>query len=109
MIGVLAVASVSLRRARRIRRRELRRAEQDLTAEVAQLERENSGLRNELARRAQRRTGAGAMPADLAAGSTTSAGERRGRASSAPADRQPEPVYDEPRRAGRRRSSDLDP
>jgi hypothetical protein len=109
MVGVLAVGSVSLRRARRVRRRELRRAEDDLTAEVAQLERENSGLRDELARRAQRRPGAGAMPADLAPGSAMSAGERRARAYSAPADRRPEPVYDEARRIARLRSGDVDP
>ena len=61
MVGVLAVGSVGLRRARRVRRRELRRAERDLTAEVAELERENSSLRDELARRAavSRRPGAG--------------------------------------------------
>jgi uncharacterized membrane protein YciS (DUF1049 family) len=108
MVGVLAVGSVSLRRARRVRRRELRRAERDLTAEVAELERENSGLRDELARRAQRRPGAGPMPADLAPGSTTHGGERRARTSSAPADRHPEPVYEEARRVARLRGSDLD-
>jgi len=107
VVGVLAVGSLSLRRARRVRRRELRRAEQDLTAEVAELERENRGLRDELARRGQRRPGAGAMPADLAPSSTTSAGERRARAY-APADRRPEPVYEEARRAARLRGSDLD-
>jgi hypothetical protein len=108
MVGVLVVASVSLRRARRVRRRELRRSEQDLTAEVARLERENSDLRDELARRAQRRAGAAAMPADRAPGSATSAGERRARAYAAPANRQPEPVYDEARRIARLRSNDLD-
>jgi hypothetical protein len=100
---------VSLRRSRRVRRRELRRAEHDLTAEVAELERENTGLRDELARRAQRRPGAAAMPAGAAPGSATSAGERRTRAYSAPADRPPEPVYDEARRVARLRSRDLDP
>jgi uncharacterized membrane protein YciS (DUF1049 family) len=110
MVGVLAVGSMSLRRARRVRRRELRRAEHDLTAEVAELERENTGLRDELARRAaQRRPGAGAMPAGVPPGSATSAGERRARAYSAPADRHPEPVYDEARRVARLRSNDLDP
>jgi len=110
MVGVLAVGSVSLRRARRVRRRELRAAEQDLTAEVAELERENRGLRDELARRTQllRHPGAGAMPADLAPGATTSVGERRVRAYSAPADRHAEPVYDEARRVARLRGSDPD-
>jgi hypothetical protein len=109
LVGVLAVASVSLRRARRVRRRELRRVEQDLTAEVAQLEHENSSLRDELARRAQRRPGAGAMTAGPASGSAASAGERRARAYTAPADRHPDPIYDEARRVARLRSPDLDP
>jgi hypothetical protein len=102
LVGVLIVASVTLRRSRRVRRRELRQAEQDLTAEVAELERENRGLRDELARRTQlqRHPAAGAMP---------SAGDRRARAYSAPADRQPEPVYDEARRAARLRGSDREP
>ena len=108
LVGVLVVASVSLRRARRFRRRELRQAEQELSAEVAQLERENSGLRDELARRTQRRQGAGAMPADLAAGSAASMGERHARAYAAPAERHPEPVYDEARRIARLRNSDPD-
>ena len=106
MVGLLAVGSVSLRRARRVRRRELRRAEQDLAAEVAELERENDSLRDELARRAQRRPGAGAMPPGPPGpppGSTTSVGQRRARAYSAPADRPPEPAYDEARRAARLR------
>jgi hypothetical protein len=110
MIGVLTIGSASLRRARRVRRRELRRAEQDLTAEVADLERENDGLREQLARCSQllRHPGAGARAADMAPGSTPYAGERRSRAPSAPADRPPEPVYDEARRVARLRSSDLD-
>jgi uncharacterized membrane protein YciS (DUF1049 family) len=108
VVGVLLVASVTLRRSRRVRRRELRRAEQDLTAEVAELERENDGLREELARRAAiaRRPPAGAMPADLAAGSTAPAGERRARAYSSPPDRHPDPIYEEARRVARLRGSD---
>ena len=111
MVGVLAVASVSLRRSRRVRRRELRRAEQDLTDEVAELERENSSLRDELARRAavSRRPGAAGMPADLAPGSTAPGGERRTRAYSAPADHHPEPVNEEAGRVARLRSSHMDP
>ena len=111
VIGVLAVGSVTLRRSRRVRRRELRRAEEDLTAEVAELERENKSLRDELARRAAvaRRPGAGAMPADLASAQMAPGGERRTRAYSAPADHHPEPVYEESRRATRLRGSDMDP
>jgi hypothetical protein len=108
MVGLLAVGSVSLRRARRVRRRELRRAEQDLTAEVAELERENSSLRDELARRAQRRPGGGPMPAGPAPGSPPPAGEQRARAYAAPADRHPEPLYDEARRVARLRGGDVD-
>ena len=107
--GMLMVASVTLRRARRVRRRELRRAEQDLSAEVAQLERENDSLRAELARRTQRRPGPGGMPADLGPGPAAPVGERRARAYNAPPDRHPEPVYDEARRVARLRSTDLEP
>jgi hypothetical protein len=49
VVGALAVASLSLRRARRVRLRELRQSERDLTDEVAELERENRSLRGELA------------------------------------------------------------
>ena len=105
LVGLLAFGSVSLRRSRRVRRRELRQAEQELTAEVAQLERENDSMREELARRAQRRPGAGGMPAGPPPGSAASAGERRARAYSAPADRQPEPLYDEARRVARLRDA----
>jgi uncharacterized membrane protein YciS (DUF1049 family) len=110
VVGVLVVASVTLRRSRRVHRRELRRAEQDLTAEVAELEHENRSLRDELARRAAvaRRPGAGAMPADLAPGSMAPGSERRTRAYSAQADHHPEPVNDEARRVARLRSSHTD-
>jgi hypothetical protein len=103
VVGLLAVGSVSLRRSRRARRRELRQAEQDLSAEVAELERENDSLRDELARRAQRRPGGGAMPAGPPPGSAPPAGERRARAYAAPADLYGEPVYDEARRVARLR------
>jgi hypothetical protein len=109
MVGVLVVGSVSLRRSRRVRRRELRQVERDLSAEVAELERENGDLRNELARRAQRRPGAGGMPADPVPGATTSGDERRARAYFPPTDRHPEPVYEEARRVARLRSRDRDP
>jgi hypothetical protein len=88
VVGVLAVASVSLRRARRVRRKELRQAEQDLTAEVEELERENRALRDQLAHRDRQ--------------------SRRPAAAAMPADRPPEPVYDEARRAARLRGSDLE-
>ena len=106
IVGVLAVGSVSLRRSRRVRRRELRQVERDLTADVAELERENDDLRKEVARRTQllRHPGVGTMPADPAPGSTAHPGERRARTHSAPADRDPEPVYEEARRVARLRS-----
>jgi hypothetical protein len=110
VIGVLVVGSVSLRRARRVRRRELRAAERELTAEVADLERENDGLREALARRDAllRRRDAVGMPADLAAGATVPGGERRARGPSAPADRHPDPGYEEARRVARLRGSETD-
>jgi uncharacterized membrane protein YciS (DUF1049 family) len=89
VVGVLVVAALSLRRSRRVRRRELRQAERDLTAEVDELERENRALRDQLAAhrdRQQRRPGAAPMPAD----------------------RSPEPVYEEARRVARLRGSDPD-
>jgi uncharacterized membrane protein YciS (DUF1049 family) len=111
VVGVLVVGSVSLRRSRRVRRRELHRAEQDLTAEVAELEGENESLREELARRAagSRRPGAAAMPADPARGSMAPGSDRRTRAYSAPADQYPDPVDEEARRVARLRSSHMDP
>jgi hypothetical protein len=111
VVGLLAVGSVSLRRSRRVRRRELRRAEQDLAAEVAELERENSSLRDELSRRVavSRRPGAGGMPAELAPGSMAPGGERRTRGYSAPADHPTEPVNEEATRVARLHGSHMDP
>jgi uncharacterized membrane protein YciS (DUF1049 family) len=110
VVGVLVVASVTLRRSRRVHRRELRRAEQDLTAEVAELEHENRSLRDELARRAAvaRQPGMGAMPPDRATDATVSGGERRARPDPVPTDPYAEPVYEQARRAARLRSTELD-
>ena len=111
VVGVLVIGSLSLRRARRVRRRELRRAEHDLTADVAELERENRSLRDELARRASssRRPGMGAMPPDRATDATVSEGERRRAAPDrVPSDRHPEPVYEQARRVDRLRGTELD-
>ena len=88
VVGVLLVAALGLRRSRRVRRRELRQAEHDLTAEVDELERENRALRDELARRDRQ--------------------PRRPVAAPLPADRPPEPVYEEARRVARLRGSDPD-
>jgi hypothetical protein len=110
VVGLLAVGSVSMRRTRRDRRRELRTAERDLTAELTELERENLSLRKQLARRDPSSRGGDAegMPADLITGSRASAGERRPRYPSPPTDHPPEPVYEEARRVARLRSSELD-
>lgn len=110
VVGVLVVGSLSLRRARRVRRRELRRAERDLTADVAELERENRSLRDELARRvsSSRRPAMGAMPPDAATDATVSGGERRARPDLGPTDRYQEPVYEQARRVARLRGTELD-
>ncbi len=87
VVGVLAAAALGLRRSRRVRRKELRQAEQDLSAEVEELERENRALRDQLAHRdRQARRPGTAMPVD----------------------RSPEPVYEEARRVARLRASDPD-
>ena len=51
VLGLLMVGAASLRRTRRARRRQLRTAERDLTAQLTKLERENASLREELADR----------------------------------------------------------
>jgi hypothetical protein len=51
MVGLLAIGSVSLRRTRRARRKQLRVAERGLSGQLLELERENTGLREALARR----------------------------------------------------------
>jgi hypothetical protein len=50
-VGLLAVGSVSMRRTRRAHRKQLRVAERKLRGQVVELERENTGLREDLARR----------------------------------------------------------
>ena len=100
LVGLLAVGSVSLRRTRRVRRKELRTAERELSGQVVELERENTGLREALARRdlAGHRSVGDAAAADL--------GPLAGTARSAPhppADRRREPLYTEASRAARLR------
>jgi uncharacterized membrane protein YciS (DUF1049 family) len=48
VLGLLVVGSVRMRRTRRARRRQLRTAERDLSDQLAELERENASLREEL-------------------------------------------------------------
>jgi hypothetical protein len=73
VVGLLAVGSVSLRRTRRARRKQLRVAERELSGQLIELERENKRLRGDLA----------------------------GWAPHPPVDRRGEPVYDEARRVAR--------
>jgi hypothetical protein len=105
VVGLLAVGSVSLRRTRRARRKQLRVAERELSGQLIELERENKRLREDLAGwdlAARRLTGAAAA-ADL--GSPAEMGRL---APHPPVDRRGEPVYDEARRVARLRSdSDL--
>jgi uncharacterized membrane protein YccC len=97
VVGLLVVGSMSLRRTRRARRRQLRNAERELSGQLLELERENTGLREELARRDQaaRRLAGVAAAADLEAPAAAR------RVPSPPADRQGEPVYEEARRVAR--------
>jgi hypothetical protein len=95
VVGLLVVGSLSLRRTRPARRRQLRRAEQELSGQVLELEREYARLRDELAGRdsAARRLAGVAAAADLG----PPAAARR--VPSPVAGRQVEPVYAEARRA----------
>jgi hypothetical protein len=101
MVGLLMVGSVSMRRTRRARRRQLRVAERELNGQLAELERENTRLRDELARRdsAARRLAGVTAAADLG---PPAAVERN--VTSPPVDPHLEPVYAEARRAARLRS-----
>ena len=101
VIGLLVVASMSMRRTRRARRKRLRQAEHELRSQLLALERENTSLRDELAHRdsAARRLVGGAAAANPEA----AAAPRR--SPSPLADRQVEPIYEEARRVARLRSS----
>jgi hypothetical protein len=108
VIGVLVVASASTTRTRRTRRKQLRTTGRDLNRQVAELQRDNAKLRDELAHRDQRvrHLGEFANPADLR--STPWAGGTADRGITVPshqaAERHPEPLYEEARRAARLRS-----
>jgi hypothetical protein len=101
VIGLLVVGSLSMRRTRRTRRKQLRRAERELRGQLLEFERENTRLRDELARRdsAARRLVGVAAAADL----DPPAAARRVPAPLA--DHQVEPIYEEARRVARLRSS----
>jgi hypothetical protein len=106
VVGLLVVASASTTRTRRARRKQLRTAGRDLNTQVAELKRENTWLRDELARdRPVHHRGEPASPADL--GSTPWAGSAVDRGVTVPshrlAERHPEPLYEEAKRAARLR------
>ena len=102
VIGLLVVGSVSLRRTRRARRKRLRRAEHELRGQLAELERENIRLHEELAHRdaAARRLARIAVSA-----ADPEAGAAARRTPAAVAGRQVEPLNEEARRIARLRSS----
>ena len=106
VVGLLVVASASTTRTRRARRKQLRTAARELHRRMAELERENARLREELARDQRvRRLGERAGPADF--GSTPWTGSTAGRGITVPsqaAERHPEPLYEEAKRAARLRS-----
>jgi uncharacterized membrane protein YciS (DUF1049 family) len=109
VVGLLVVGAASLRRTRRARRRQLRTAERDLTAQLNELERENASLREELADRDRTlaRPVEAARPGDLGGTWTASVAEGQARVLPLPADGPAEPVYEQARRAAHLRS-DLD-
>jgi hypothetical protein len=109
VLGLLVVGAGSLRRTRRARRRQLRTAERDLTAQLAELERENASLREELADRDRRlaRPAEAARPGDLGSAWTASVADRQATVLPLAADGPAEPVYEQARRAAHLRS-DLD-
>ena len=106
VLGLLMVGAASLRRTRRARRRQLRTAERDLTAQLTKLERENASLREELADRDRTltRPAEAARPGDLGSTWTASVAEGQARVLPLPADGPAEPVYEQARRAAHLRS-----
>jgi hypothetical protein len=104
VVGLLVVGSMSMRRSRRARRKQLRTAERKLSGQLLEFERENTRLREDLAGRdlAARRSAGEAMAVDLEAPTAVR------RPPSPRADDQGEPIYEEARRVARLRSnSDL--
>jgi hypothetical protein len=107
VVGLLLVASAGTTKTRRTHRVRLRTAGRDLDRQVAELQRENARLQDELARRDQRvrHPGEFASPAELeSTASAASTAERRGTVPSQLAERPSEPLYEEAKRAARLRS-----
>jgi hypothetical protein len=106
LVGLLVVLSAGTTRTRRVRRKRLRTAGRDLSRQMAELQRENTRLREQLARDQRvRQLGELAGPADL--GSTPRAGSTADRDLTVPsqlAKRRSEPLYEEAKRAARLRS-----
>jgi hypothetical protein len=101
VVGLLVVGSVSLRRTRRAQRKQLRTAERELSGQLFELERENSRLREDLARRDL----AAGRSVEVPAAADPEAAAAARRTPSPLANRQEEPVYEEARRVARLRSS----
>ena len=101
MIGLLVVGSLSLRRTRRARRRQLRRVERELRGQLLELQDENARLREELARR----DSAARRVAGVAAAAGLDPPAAVGMVRPPLADDQVEPIYEEARRVARARSS----
>jgi len=105
LVGLLVVLSAGTTRTRRVRRKRLRTAGRDLTRQMAELQRENARLREELARDQRvHQLGELAGPADL--GSTPRAGSTADRGLTVPSQlaERSEPLYEEAKRAARLRS-----
>jgi hypothetical protein len=111
VVGLLVVASAGTTRTRRARRKQRRTAAGELRRRTAELEAENARLRGELARDQRVRHLGERGPADV--GSTPWTGSTPGRSTtvpSEPAERHPEPLYEEAKRAARlRRDPDPSP
>jgi hypothetical protein len=101
VIGLLVVGSLSLRRTRRARRRQLRVAERELRGQLLKLEGDNARLRDELARR----DSAARRLAGVAAAAGLKPPAAAGTVLPPPADHQAEPIYEQARRVARLRSS----
>jgi uncharacterized membrane protein YciS (DUF1049 family) len=100
VIGLLVIGSLSLRRTRRARRRQLRRVERELGGQLLELQDENARLREELARR----DSAARRVAGVAAAAALDPPAAVGTAPPPLADHQVEPIYEEARRVARLRS-----
>jgi len=108
LVGLLVVLSAGTTRTRRARRKQLRTAGDALRRQVAGLERDNSRLRRELARRDRpvRHLREPAAPADPESTPWAPAAADRGVAvASRSVEGHPEPLYEAARRAARLRST----